>query len=284
MPAVSAASCWRSRSSQCCAAFAPTASAVNNGIDGVEPKLQASAQEQSLKLAGKLRLSLTKLHLAVGWARFQKEVPNGLTGTNAAINGPIDMNGPICEIAINQPWFDPIAPYEKEEILAHEVFHCFEKEIAPDNHEEADWISEGLDRWVDLTLFPATHLQGALKALTEYYDQPSKSLFSRSYDSVGFWAHVQDVYGDLWEHIPKIVQAGIHGQNQAAFDAAVADEASFLASWGSSAFDLAGQDTNWLMSSPFPGRHWPEGSAAVKAPEVVDGTSQFELGPTAPPS
>ena len=260
------------------AAFAPAASAVNNGIDGIEPKLQASAQEQSLKLAGKLGLSLTKLHLAVGWARFQKEVPNGLTGTNTAINGPIDMNGPICEIAINQPWFDPIAPYEKEEILAHEVFHCFEKEIAPDNHEEADWISEGLDRWVDLTLFPATHLQGALKALTEYYDQPSKSLFSRSYNSVGFWAHVQDVYGDLWERIPKIVQAGIHGQNQAAFDAAVSDEASFLASWGSSAFDLVGEDTNWLMSSPFPGRHWPEGSAAIRAPEVVDATSHFELG------
>jgi hypothetical protein len=259
------------------AAFAPAAGAVNNGIDGVEPKLQASAEEQSQKLAGNLGLSLTKLHLAVGWARFQKEVPNGLTGTNTSINGAIDMNGPICEIAINQPWFDPIAPYEKEEILAHEVFHCFEKEIAPDNHEEADWISEGLDRWVDLTLFPATHLQAALKALTEYYDQPAKSLFARSYDSVGFWAHVQDVYGDLWQRIQPIVRAGIHGQNQAAFDAAVSDEASFLASWGSSAFDLPGGDTNWLMQSPFPGRHWPEGSAAGRAPEIVDGTSHFEL-------
>lgn len=259
------------------AAFAPAASAVNNGIDGIEPKLQASAQEQSLKLAGKLKLSLTKLHLAVGWARFQKEVPNGLTGTNASINGPIDTGGPVCEIAINQPWFDPIAPYEKEEILAHEVFHCFEKEIAPDNHEEADWISEGLDRWVDLTLFPATHLQGALGSLTKYYASPATSLFARSYDSVGFWAHVQDVYGDLWEHIQKIVEVGIHGQNQAAFDAAVADEASFLSSWGSSAFDLPGQDTNWLMSSPFPGRHWPEGSASAPAPEAVDGTSHFEL-------
>lgn len=261
------------------ATFAPVASAVNNGIDGVDPELQASAQEQSLKLAGKLGLSLTKLHLAVGWARFEKEVPNGLTGTNTAINGPIDMNGPICEIAINKPWFNPIAPYEKEEILAHEVFHCFEKEIAPDNGEENDWISEGLARWVDLTLFPATHLQVALASLTNYYASPGKSLFSRRYDSVGFWAHVQDVYGDLWERIPAIVRAGIHGQNQAAFDAAVSDEASFLSSWGSSAFDLAGEDTNWLMSSPFPGRQWPEGSASVPAPEDVDGTSHFELRP-----
>ena len=75
---------------------------------------------------------------------------------------------------------------------------------------------------------------------------------------VGFWAHVQDVYGDLWEHIQKIVEVGIHGQNQAAFDAAVADEASFLSSWGSSAFDLPGQDTNWLMSSPFPAATGPK--------------------------
>ncbi len=140
-----------------------------------------------------------------------------------------------CEIAINKPWFDPIPAYEKKEVLAHE-YSIASKEIAPDNEDEAKWISQGLDRWVDLTLFPATHLKEALVALTGYYNNPGKSLFTRSYDSVGFWAHVQDTYhGDLWQRIPKIVQAGIHGQNQAAFDAAVSDEDSFLSTWGSSA-------------------------------------------------
>ena len=261
------------------AVLAPAASAVNNGIDGVDASLQAKAETQSRDIAKHLGLSLVKLHLAVGWARFQKDVPNMLTGTNERINGNIDKHGPICEIATNKAWFEPIPEYEKDEILAHEVFHCFEKEITPEAPTEDNWIEEGLARWVDLTLFPHTHLAIALDSLSSYYAHPEKSLFARSYDAVGFWAHVEDVDHDLWGRIPTIVRAGVYGRNQAALNAALAatdGEATFLSSWGSSAFDeQASGSPDWRMQSPLAGRYFP----SPHQPEVVDGSSTFDLQP-----
>jgi hypothetical protein len=44
----------------------------------------------------------------------------------------------------------------------------------------------GLARWVDMTLFPHTHLSESLASLTQYYNSPQRSLLMRSYDAVGF--------------------------------------------------------------------------------------------------
>jgi hypothetical protein len=260
------------------AVFAPLAGAYNNDIDGVDHPLQSIAVTQAHHISGHIGVTLSRLHLAVGWARHPSDVPNGLTGTNEDVDGPGNLVGPICEIAINKHWFEPFSKYEKEEVVAHEVFHCFQKEITPEAKYEHNWIEEGLARWVDLSLFPKTHLAAALKALTEYFASPQKSVFARSYDAVGFWAHVQDVTGNLWSRIPAIVRAGVHDHDQAALDAALAGgkEASFLDGWGSSAFDLeAGPTPTWRPESPLGARYW----LSPHAPTSVGSSSGVALAP-----
>jgi hypothetical protein len=241
--------------------FASSASASDykNDIDGVDYALQLIALKQASHISARIGVKLTKLHLAVGWASNPDRVPNGLTGTNEKIDGPGNLDGPICEIAINKHWLEPFSKYEKEEVIAHEVFHCFQKEITPQAKFESGWLEEGLARWVDLTLFPNTHLAVALGSLTEYYETPERSLFDRRYDAVGFWAHVQDVTGELWKRIPAIVKAGVDYHNEAAWKAALGDdESSFLDSWGSSAADVAsGPTPGWRPRSPLGGRYWP---------------------------
>jgi hypothetical protein len=145
-------------------ALATAASAEpNNAIDGA---LQARAEQQSRTLVEHLKFSLTHLHLKVGWAHSRKDVPNALTGTNESLNGDVDHDGPICQIAINKGFFDGIrSRYEQDEVILHEVFHCYEYDITPDSHSDNDWVMEGLARWADLTLFPQTHFALALKAL-----------------------------------------------------------------------------------------------------------------------
>ncbi|HEY4810286.1 MAG TPA: hypothetical protein VIH71_04430 [Solirubrobacteraceae bacterium] len=260
------------------AVCASGAGAYNNDIDGVDHPLQSLAVTQAHHLSAHIGVTLTRLHLATGWAEHPSEVKNGLTGTNEEIDGPGNLVGPICEIAINKHWFEPFPKDEKEEVIAHEVFHCFQKEITPEAKYEGNWLEEGLARWVDLTLFPNTHLALALKALTEYYASPDKPLFTRSYDAVGFWAHVQDITGDLWKRIPAIVRAGVHYHNQTAVNAALAggEETNFLIDWGSSAFDLqAGPTPTWRANSPLGARYWPTSHEPTK----IDASTGVALKP-----
>ena len=137
---------------------------------------------------------------------------------------------------------------------------------------------EGLARWADLTLFPRTAFAVALKALTEYYGSPQKSLFARSYDAVGFWAHLQDTTGKLWERIPAIVRGDVGGDDARTVQYALAPghETEVLQSWGSSAFDLSSTATpDWRMDSPLDGRYRP----SAHAPSAVDSSSTFTLKP-----
>jgi hypothetical protein len=259
--------------------FASSASASDykNDIDGVDYALQLIALKQASHISARIGVKLTKLHLAVGWASNPDRVPNGLTGTNESVNGPGNVIGPICEIAINKHWLEPFSKYEKEEVIAHEVFHCFQKEITPEAKYESGWLEEGLARWVDLTLFPKTHLAVALASLTEYYETPARSLFDRRYDAVGFWAHVQDVTHDLWKRIPEIVRAGVNYKDLAAYKAALGDdESSFLDSWGSSAADVpSGPTPSWRPQSPLGGRYWP----SLYTPPSTSSSTGFAVKP-----
>lgn len=258
----------------------------------VNPPLQKLAEEQVPRLVSHLG-PLSKLRLVAGYASDSAGTAKADTTVLSSENGHFALDGPVCQIAVNKAWWAGRSRYEMEEVLVHEDFHCYEHQFAPDmsrvvgddgsDKNEGDWIIEGLAKWVDLTLFPLVGEGGfeeGLKSLTQYYSTPGTTLFDRSYDAVGFWAHVQDLTGDLWARIPAIVRAGANEHNQPAADAAVpaAEEEDFLSSWGSSAFDLPGGEIpTWLPQSPLGSRHWPEGSSP--APKIVDGSTGLTLAP-----
>ncbi len=272
------------------AAFAPPASASD--IVEVNPPLQKLAEEQLPRLASHLG-PLSKLHLVAGYASDPAGTPRADTITLSGENGHFTLDGPACQIAVNHAWWDTRTRYEMEEVLVHEDFHCYEHQIAPamsrvvgddgSAKNEGDWIIEGLAKWVDLTFFPLVgegSAEEGLKSVSEYFRTPSKSLFARSYDAVGFWGHLQDVSGDLWSRIPAILRAGTDERNQSAADAALpgAEEEDFLSSWGSSAFDLPGGEIpTWLPQSPLGSRYWPPGGPP--APTTIDGSGGVTLAP-----
>jgi hypothetical protein len=272
------------------AASASTASASD--IVEVNPPLQTLTEEQVSRLSP--HLGALSLHLVVGYASDPASVPRADSITLNRENGDVSLHGPVCQVAVNHTWWGARTHYEMEEVLVHEVFHCYEHQIAPAMtrfneaggavKNEGEWIIEGLAKWVDLTFFPLVAPAGfedGIKSLTEYYKTPSRSLFARAYDAVGFWAHVQDVSGDLWNRIPDILRAGQDEHNQPAADAALpgAEEEDFLSSWGSSAFDLPGEEIpTWLPQSPLGGRYWPEGGSPP-TPQTVDGSAGVVLAP-----
>jgi hypothetical protein len=247
---------------------------VNSGLESV-------AKEQASLITSHLGITLDK-QLAVGYAFFPHDVENAATVILDSKNGsPPDRNGKVCQIAVNKGWLASLTPPTAEqEVLAHEVFHCFEHQIAPnmetkDYHANtSEWVIEGLARWVDLDLYSTDPVPELYRAIPYYVDHSARALFKRTYDAAGFWGHLEDVTHDLWHRIPKIIKDDVDLHDGAAFNTAVGSErTAVLDSWGSSVFGLG--VPHWTTISPLTGS--PGYPAAI--PDTIDKTGGVALKP-----
>lgn len=168
--------------------------------------------------------------------------------TSFNVNGVQGSGKPVtCRIRLTKAAIaEPPAYYR--EIIAHEVFHCFQDEIRGTDAwtSQPKWITEGTAEWVAETVEPAPEDTWPLK----YIDSSTVPLFQRTYDAVGFWGHVEDSQPGLWSRLASVLTAKT---NVAAYRAATDnDDSAFLGDWGSSVF-RAGTKTSaarWSMTSP----------------------------------
>lgn len=133
--------------------------------------------------------------------------------------------------------------------MAHEVWHCFEGQILGLarfwSQNPAPWIIEGEADWVGASVVPDAPL-GA----QDYWDYLFKTdlpLFSRAYDAVGFYAHLNDAGIDPWGKLVPVLDAK---SNTDAFTAAGADADPFLDTWASSLLRDGGRPAAWNMTGP----------------------------------
>jgi VWD domain-containing protein len=133
-------------------------------------------------------------------------------------------------------------------VLAHEAFHCWQADLMGQTYTTPMWVVEGGADWAALSVQRVSYAEGGGN-LTWYFGTPPKPLFSRSYDAVGFWGHLEESTGDLFPRMPAILRAALSG-NEAAYAAAGADAQHFLQNWGSSALDLRPLGANWTMRRP----------------------------------
>ena len=134
-------------------------------------------------------------------------------------------------------------------ILGHEVFHCFQFDLAPAAWGVAGgWVIEGTAEWASLMVRPlALAERGGL--FIENYLQSQTQLQLRSNDAVGFWGHVHDLTRNLWTRIQPVLAAG--GDVDAAMGAAMKGiENEFMTTWASSRFRSIPGNPVWGMISP----------------------------------
>lgn len=101
--------------------------------------------------------------------------------------------------------FELFSGKEQQEILAHEVMHCFQYEMASIQPQQMrGWISEGTATWAGQEIAGGTN--GLDEDLWPIYEQPVYNLFSANeYAAVGFWSHAANtISGDLWTALPSI--------------------------------------------------------------------------------
>ncbi len=228
------------------------AHAAEYGDDGFTPNADVEAMAQHWAGVYEARLGHTLgLRIVAGYTTTVVTTPKGgLVYADAwPMNAEQGTGGePVtCRIRVMPSGKEQSAEFLNL-IVAHEVFHCFQFDFRGSlawNGLPA-WIMEGTADWAAITVDPVPYTVSGGN-LTTYVTTSGTPLFTRSYDAVGFWGHVQDTYGNLFARIRSILNAG---SNIASFHNAGGDASTFLDSWGSSVFNQTTGGEPWLMASP----------------------------------
>ena len=111
-------------------------------------------------------------------------------------------------------------------VVAHEVFHCMQFSMAGptawDDRKSGTWAWEGSADWAALRVTQLAWAQ--VKSPEDYLNTcAEKSLYARTYDAVGYFAHAHDAgVGTFWSRAEATMKATL-----------VSDEAAYDASGGS---------------------------------------------------
>jgi hypothetical protein len=224
------------------------------------PALTAEATKYRDLEAAKLGKTLG-LKLVVGYSTSMPDY-NDATPINA--KGQFSDAGPICRIRV-LPSGNGSAAFVRL-VLAHEVFHCFEFDLAHNVWEtDPAWVMEGLAEWAGLAVTQVPYSADA-PFLAPYFTQPGTPIFARTYDAPGFWGHLEDTVGGLWGRVPAILHAST---SPAAFFTAGAETEPFLSTWASSQVRAPAAGSEWELHSPI---SWPDAKQQPVAtlPDNVD--------------
>jgi len=151
--------------------------------------------------------------------------PGGTVSTTAAVTAAFlhNDNSLDCAITLYQS-AQQSAEADRRRTLLHELMHCYMARMTATPAMRFPpfpaWVSEGISEWTadQLSGIASTHWP-------TYLTHPETELVHRSYDAVGFYAHLQDTHHQMWKVIPDIVRKSVEGDrtnSEAAFAAAVA--------------------------------------------------------------
>jgi hypothetical protein len=170
-----------------------------------------------------------------------------------------------CTIHVNPLALGPgYTDADRSNFLIHEVMHCFLfGKFGLDYNAMPAWYLEGVPTWVMTAL--GTGDPKSTKYWVSYLDTSGTPLFQRSYDAIGFYAHLAETGTDVWKVIDPIGAAFVAGgnANSAGWNAAGITQ-QFLDSWGSG-----------YATGRYPGAAW--NTTGPNLPPYTDALAQGAL-------
>jgi hypothetical protein len=151
------------------------------------------------------------------------------------------------------------------DFLIHELLHCYLFLQVGDAYlTMPSWYVEGVPSWGMNVLGSGSNTESSF--WRDYLDTPDTPVFARSYDALGFFAHLAETGHDVWH---EIVPAGkaIRGGGSAAGWRAFAPGTAFLDSWGSGYAQGRYPGTAWRTGGP----NLPSYQGPVTQAEVGNG-------------
>lgn len=167
--------------------------------------------------------------------------------------------------------------------LLHELMHCASGELVPNKKAwlaQPKFLDEGLPEWAAYTV--GLEWSGSVKNIgwwPKYLEDPSVSLFRRSYDAVGWWALVQHEGASPFSIFPALVHAGEGGSAQKVYATAVADGGGDLLEddWGPTLAGIQAYGPRWDLNGPGEtAREEPDRGVVSNDSDPVEGAAQAE--------
>ena len=151
--------------------------------------------------------------------------------------------------------------------IARMVFQCFIGAIAGmDNYSslrQRRWIFDGAAAWGAVNV---TNPAGARQWWANYLQSPETPLFDRTFDAIGFYAHLSETGVDTFAAMRQMWTAG---GDQAAFAVSGATSEAFMTTWASGLARQPDRGKPWDAT----GAYIPGDSAPITSTGVASGDS-----------
>lgn len=135
--------------------------------------------------------------------------------------------------------------------MVHEVFHCFQAALSKTHAVRKRipaWVDEGTAEWVESDLVGDPINTGWW---TIYLRTPQRNLYERTYDAIGFWAHLKQAGTDPWLLFPALFSAA-GATSDSLYETSGAS--STLSIWASSVAQDSARGPAWrLAGNALPG-------------------------------
>ncbi len=224
------------------AATAAGGEARQAGIPGAtitpSPEGRRIAELMRDRIAARLGRALAS-RIFVGVSDRPLGAATAATRLDAALN--------VCRVTITPLGAKRAGTIALDFTLAHEVFHCFEREMLGRERYATvpDWTAEGLAEWVGYDVTGIT-FDSTANVLLGYALGPGAPLFKRSYDAAGFFGHAQEIGVNVWGQAAAILSSA----DPAAYAAAGGTGRGFLDTWGSSLYRRSALGPDWTFTKP----------------------------------
>ena len=136
------------------------------------------------------------------------------------------------------------------------MFHCYQDRVAGSNANAVrvpDWIGEGEATWVMAVVVPTADQLVIEDKWSLYASTPGTVYSQRSYDALGVFGHFSDLAGTsaVWPRLLPLIKAYLdQGSNAALTTLIQGNQLQYYSSWGSSYFEVAGNQP-WTMLGPW---------------------------------
>jgi hypothetical protein len=221
------------------------------------------------------------------------ELSSGSLGGSATFDADGKHVGPpVACLLVFTPRLLGLSASAQLETVVHETFHCFAAALFPNLltyyglRTGSAWVIEGAAEWAGDSI--AGSDEGTPYHWTEYLVEPGRPLFSRSYDALGYYAHLAESGHDPWRVLDDMLLTAASGGNAAAFTASLSagNPATALDTWASGYARARHAGRAWDTTGPGITGDEPDvqltavpngGGATVTAPTVANDIQQLDL-------
>lgn len=136
-------------------------------------------------------------------------------------------------------------PQDKS-LLDHEIYHCFQNEIIG-VRELPEWFIEGSAMWAGEEYAGGTKISSPM---WKDYLSNQKSLFSRGYDAIGFYAHLKNSGVNVWKLLDSSLKTASNDSDALFNQFVKAAGDSFLTNWASGLTRKSEAGPDWDATGP----------------------------------